>query len=180
VPLVSQGGIDDWDKASSFSSGATARRSTSSLGDSGDVVPTLRFIAVAFVSVLFALGAAKSQSADISRQQLQRMFDQMNQQSHWDLKQPLLWGYFFFNPTREPLDKAASLLAAIGYRVVGVEQVTPKTNLAPNKWRLHVERVEVHTVDSLDVRNHDLNDFARTNGIALYDGMDVGPASVSQ
>ena len=142
-------------------------------------MPVLRFIAVVFVLALFALGAPKSLSADISPQQLQRMFDQMQRESHWDLKQPLLWGYFFFNPTREPLDKAAPILATMGYRIVGVEKVTPKTISAPDKWRLHVERVEVHTVDSLDVRNHELNEFARANGIALYDGMDVGPAGVS-
>ena len=142
-------------------------------------MPVLRFIAAAFVSVLLALGAAKSLSAEISRQQLERMFDQMQRQSHWDLNRPLLWGYFFFNPTREPLDKAAPILAAMGYRIVGVEPVTHKAISGPDKWRLHVERVEVHTVGSLDARNHELNEFARTNGIDLYDGMDVGPASVS-
>jgi hypothetical protein len=42
-----------------------------------------------------------------------------------------------------------------------------------------VDRVEIHTVDSLDARNHEFNDFARVNGIALYDGMDVGPVGVS-
>ena len=142
-------------------------------------MPALRIIAVAFVLALSGLGAAESLAADISRQQLQRMFDQMQREAHWDLKQPLPWGYYFFNPTRESLDKAAPILVTMGYRIVGVEKVPLKSTSDPEKWRLHVERVEVHTVDSLEVRNHDLNAFARTNGIALYDGMDVGPANVS-
>ncbi len=42
VSSVSQGGIDDWDKAASFDVGAAPRRSTSSLDDYADVPAQLR------------------------------------------------------------------------------------------------------------------------------------------
>jgi hypothetical protein len=142
-------------------------------------VPGLKPTTVAFVAALLVLGAANAWSSNISREQLQTMFAQMQQQSHWDLSKPLLWGYFFISPTREPLDKAAHLLAAMGYRVVGISPVGRSPSPVPDRWRLHVDRVEIHTVDSLDARNHEFNDFARVNGIALYDGMDVGPVGVS-
>jgi hypothetical protein len=61
-------------------------------------MPAFRTIAVVFVLVLSGLGAAESLAADISRQQLQRMFDQMQKEAHWDLTKPMLWGYYFFNP----------------------------------------------------------------------------------
>ena len=138
----------------------------------------LKTTTVAFVAVLFVLGAADAWSSSISRERLQAMFAQMQQQSHWDLNKPLLWGYFFISPTREPLDKAAPPLAAMGYRVVGISPVGKSPSPVPDRWRLHVDRVEIHTVDSLDARNHEFNEFARVNGIALYDGMDVGPVSV--
>jgi len=140
-------------------------------------VPGLRIVTAAFVSMLLILSAADVRSTEISREQLQAMFAQMQQRSHWDLSKPLLWGYFFRSPTREPLEKAAPLLAAMGYRIIGV---TPASgNAAPTRemYRLHVERIEVHSVDSLDARNHELYEFARANGIAIYDGMDVGPVS---
>jgi Regulator of ribonuclease activity B len=140
-------------------------------------VPPLKVISVSIVAVVVALFSATSAAADISRQKLQGMFDQMQRQSHWDRTQPLLWGYFFNNPTREPLDKAAPLLSAMGYRIVGIYLAEKKSMSAPDKWWLHIERIEVHTVDSLDMRNREFNDFATAHGIALYDGMDVGPAS---
>ena len=142
-------------------------------------MPGLKPTTVAFVAVLFVLGAADAWSSSISRERLQAMFAQMQRQSHWDLNKPLLWGYFFISPTREPLDKAAPLLAAMGYRVVGISPVGKTLSPVSDRWRLHVDRVEIHTVDSLDARNREFNEFARANGIALYDGMDVGPVAVS-
>jgi hypothetical protein len=41
--------------------------------------------------VVMAVFVTTSHAADISRQKLQRMFDQMQQKSHWDVTQPLLW-----------------------------------------------------------------------------------------
>jgi len=43
-------------------------------------------------------------------------------------------------------------------------------------WWLHVQRVEVHTVDSLFARNERLTEFAAHHGLDSYDGMDVGLA----
>jgi hypothetical protein len=40
---------------------------------------------------------------------------------------------------------------------------------------LHVEKAEVHSVDSLHARNGELMAFAQENQLASYDGMDVGP-----
>ena len=42
-------------------------------------------------------------------------------------------------------------------------------------YGLHMERVEKHTVDSLDRRNGELDAFAVKHGLQSYDGMDVGP-----
>jgi hypothetical protein len=142
-------------------------------------VPFLNTAAVKFLAALLLFGAADAQASNISRDQLQSMFSQIQQNSNWDLTKPLLWGYFFVNPVRGPLDKAAPLLAAMGYRIVDISHVPNNANSRQDKWRLHVERIEIHTVDSLDARNRELNDFARANGIAFYDGMDVGSPSAS-
>lgn len=44
---------------------------------------------------------------------------------------------------------------------------------------LHVEKVEKHTIDSLDVRNKEFAALAEKYGVEGYDGMDVGPADGS-
>jgi hypothetical protein len=98
------------------------------------------------------------------------MFANMRAKAPWNVDGPLLWGYFFFDPSREKLERAAAELQGAGYRVVGIEPVQSKQTL-----RLHVERVETHTPATLDARNQELYALADRLSLASYDGMDVGP-----
>lgn len=113
-------------------------------------------------------------SQPISKGQLQSMFDSMRRDAPWKVDGPLLWGYFFTNQTPEPLRKAAVELEAMGYRIVDISE-RPDAEAAA-RWWLHVEMVEVHSVDSLDARNRELYAFASKMELNSYDGMDVGPA----
>ncbi len=102
---------------------------------------------------------------------LQAAFATMRAQGRINVDGPLLWGYFFLDPDRARLQTAAADLQAQGYHVVGIAKV-PNRNL----FRLHVERVEVHTPQSLYARDIELEAFVRKLHLASYDGMDVGVA----
>ena len=102
---------------------------------------------------------------------LQAMFANMRAQPPWNVDGPLLWGYFFLDPDRARLDAAAAELSGKGYRVVEIAKVDGRDLL-----RLHVERVEVQTPESLYARDIELEALARRLHIRSYDGMDVGPA----
>jgi hypothetical protein len=120
------------------------------------------------------VASAADASQPISKQQLQSMFDSMRRDAPWDIEGPLLWGYYFTNDTPEPLRKAAAELASLGYRFVEVYEKTEAVESA--RWWLHVEKIEVHTVESLNERNQELYALAAKMGLRSYDGMDVGPA----
>ena len=129
---------------------------------------------VAFVLVAFLSQAPTTlaQSAQrIQFVQLQSMFSEMRAKAPWDVDGPLLWGYFFLDPSAARLRRAAAELLAAGYRVVSVREVP-----GDGQFRLHVEKVEVHSPESLHKRNSELYALAEKYGIASYDGMDVGPA----
>jgi hypothetical protein len=111
----------------------------------------------------------------ISREQLQEMFDSMSQKSGWDMSNDMVWGYFFTHSSRPPLEHAAQLLAARGYTFVDIYLADKESDDDPDLWWLHVERVETHTVSSLDARNRLLYRFADEQALDSYDGMDVGP-----
>ncbi|WP_205691928.1 ribonuclease E inhibitor RraB [Caulobacter soli] len=104
----------------------------------------------------------------ISHAQLEEMFSNMRGSAAWNVDGPLLWGYFFTSPDRAKVDQAAKILVGRGYRLVEIHRDR-------GVWWLHVERVEHHTVDSLDARNAEFYAFAQGEGLATYDGMDVGP-----
>jgi hypothetical protein len=130
-----------------------------------------------YVSALLVLVTSlPAIGASISRAQLAEMFGNISSQTKWDLKKPLLWGYFFTNHSREPLETAAKELVSTGYTFIKIYLGDKKQRADPDVWWLHVERVEVHTVESLDQRNQELNALAAKFQVDSYDGMDVGPA----
>ncbi|MFC5462647.1 ribonuclease E inhibitor RraB [Massilia niabensis] len=105
------------------------------------------------------------------------MFAQIAEQSNWDMSQEMLWGYFFTNAQRQPLELAARELAKSGYRVVNIYLSDKNKPSDPDLWWLHVERIEHHSVDSLHLRNNEHASFATKWGLTSYDGMDVGPVA---
>lgn len=114
------------------------------------------------------------QAKRISLGQLEAMFSNIRARTKWNVDGPLLWGYFFLDQNLEKLKQAASELQATDFRVVGLEPVEGKAF-----FRLHVEKVEAHTPASLHARNSEFYLLADRLSIASYDGMDVGPAPVS-
>ena len=129
-------------------------------------------LVLAFVLAAVCTPAPAQGPRRIQLAQVEAMFANMRAKAPWNVDGPLLWGYFFFDPSREKLEQAASELQPAGYRVVGLSQVQGQ-----QRFRLHVERVEVHTPATLDARNQEFYALAERLGLASYDGMDVGPVS---
>jgi regulator of RNase E activity RraB len=82
----------------------------------------------------------------------------------------LLWGYFFYDTEASRLQKIASELVPLGYKLVSLEKVQGKMY-----FRLHLEKAEIHTPETLNERNEELYVLTEKYGVASYDGMDVGP-----
>jgi hypothetical protein len=101
----------------------------------------------------------------------------MRANAPWNVDGPLLWGYFFTARERQSLESASEALVREGYRLVEIRLQEKRSPSDPDTWWLHVEKVERHTIDSLDQRNALLDAFAREHRLSSYDGMDVGPAS---
>jgi hypothetical protein len=129
-----------------------------------------RILGVLIAVLIWVTGSGVAHaSGPISRAQLEQMFSGMRSSAPWDVDGPLLWGYFFTSPDRKSVDRAGEILVGQGYRLVEIHR-------KGGVWWLHVERVERHTVDSLDARNTEFYAFAKQEGLATYDGMDVGSA----
>jgi hypothetical protein len=128
-------------------------------------------LALSLVLAAWSPGAqSEAKEKMIQRAQLEEMFAGMRAKAPWDVDGPLLWGYFFNGPDRAALESIGQKLEASGYRRVALRQHPDGV------WSLHVEKVEIHSVDSLDKRNAEFYALAREAGSVMYDGMDVGPA----
>lgn len=105
---------------------------------------------------------------------LEAMFENIRANTKWQIDGPMLWGYFFTDPAAEKLQALVPVLEAQGYRFVDL--FIPKLDEGVDEYFfLHVEREELHTVDSLHERNMRLYALAELHGLTSYDGMDVGP-----
>jgi Regulator of ribonuclease activity B len=138
-----------------------------SLTRRGSLVTSALFVALPSA---FLATVARAENR-IRIEQLEQMFANIRSKTKWNIDGPMLWGYFFFDDSREKLLAAAMELGANGYRVMGVSQVEGEA-----RYRLHVERVEEHSPTTLHARNNALAAFAAKHRLASYDGMDAGPA----
>lgn len=104
-----------------------------------------------------------------SIEQLEEVFARMRAEAGWNTDAPLLWGHFFVDPDPASLERAASQLAAAGFRPVAIFQLEDSPD-----FMLHVEQVGTHSPTSLHARNAELHALAGEWGLAAYDGWDVG------
>ncbi|WP_256375286.1 ribonuclease E inhibitor RraB [Pedobacter sp. ok626] len=80
----------------------------------------------------------------------------------------MLYGYFFTNETKKPLEAAAEELKKKNFQFVKIYQSDD------NIYWLHVERKEKHNSNSLYVLNKELYNLASRYNLQSYDGYDVG------
>jgi hypothetical protein len=110
----------------------------------------------------------------IELDQLEEMFANIAEGAKWDMSQPMLWGYFFTDRSREKLESVVPALERDGCRYVAL--FVPELDEGQEPYYfLHVEKEEVHTPASLHERNAQFYALADLHGLDSYDGMDVGP-----
>lgn len=86
----------------------------------------------------------------------------------------MLYGYFFTNETKKPLEAAAEELKKKSFQFVEIYQSDDKI------YWLHVERKEKHNSTSLYSLNRELYDLASRYNLQSYDGYDVGNVDPSK
>jgi hypothetical protein len=109
--------------------------------------------------------------------QLEEMFSNIEEKTDWNTSGDMLWGYFFTHREPEKLEKAKDALMDMGYQFVSIYLSRKDNPSDPDKYWLHVAKVEAHSPKSLDKTNDQLFIFAHEFGIDSYDGMDMGPVS---
>ncbi len=105
----------------------------------------------------------------ITKNDIEELFSKMRK-AGWDMEQELAWGYFFKHETSEPLKIIAAELEQQGFEVVDINQSFPD-----EMYWLQLEKIEQHSIDTLDKTNQCFYQLARQKNINAYDGMDVSP-----
>ena len=107
----------------------------------------------------------------IPKSELIDMFAAISDQTDWDMSGEMCWGYFFTDDSQEKLKICAERLTGKGYHLVEISE----GDEPDDPLTLHVEKIEIHSPETLDQRNQELAAVALECGLSSYDGMDVGP-----
>lgn len=105
----------------------------------------------------------------ITETEIQQLFSKMAK-AGWDMQQPLAWGYFFKNQTIEPLQQLAKELTKQGFETIDINQSFPD-----KIYWLQLEKIEQHTIHTLNQQNQQFYRLAEQKQLLAYDGMDVAP-----
>ncbi len=124
---------------------------------------------------LLLLHVACEEESTMTDWEVPEMFDSISENTDWDMSGDMLWGYFFTDSDKSALERAAPALEDMGYLVRSVYLSDKESADEPDLWWLHVEKVETHSVESLEETNLMLYEFAKKHDLDSYDGMDVGP-----
>ncbi len=136
-----------------------------------------KFCILLALAAIFSGGPALAQQSHIPKAQLEEMFANIRTQTSWDINGKMLWGYYFTSSSQDELGKISVQLVSEGYHFVEVRRLDSDIFQTTPEWQLHVERVELQTVDTLSARNTQFEDLASHYKNVVYDGMDVGPAT---
>jgi len=116
----------------------------------------------------------------ITLDRLESMFNNIRENTNWDMDGEMLWDYRFIHHEPSLLEAAAEQLQARGYNIVPIYMAEKKEPNDPDKYWLHINKIEKHTPKTLDQRNDEFYLFAHDMGLGSYDGINVGPLEQEQ
>jgi hypothetical protein len=105
----------------------------------------------------------------INKQDIKQLFEKMKK-AGWNMDQPLVWGYFFKDSHQENLKRLAHQLEQEDFVIIDINQSYPD-----KLYWLQLEKIEQHSIITLNKRNQRFYQLAKDHHILKYDGMDVSP-----
>ncbi len=106
---------------------------------------------------------------------IKEIFADARREDNWDLNEEMLYSYYFVDKSVDKLEKLGLKLEADGYDFVDVFELgDEETDESTGEYLLHIDRVEIHTPESLAQRNVEFAALAQEYNLETYDGWEFG------
>lgn len=89
----------------------------------------------------------------ITEETIESFFKDLKVKGDFNYSEKLLWGYFFLGSNKGNLQKVADILHKKGYSFVDIFDAKEEDDNDLTEYYLHVEKQEIHTVETLLKRN---------------------------
>lgn len=106
---------------------------------------------------------------------INEIFAQAKEEDNWNLEEPMLYSFYFVDESIEKLEKLGLRLEKEGYDFVDIFELgEEETDEPTGEYLLHIDKVEVHTPESLAARNVEFQNLADEYELETYDGWEFG------
>jgi hypothetical protein len=106
---------------------------------------------------------------------IREIFAEAKQEDNWNTDEPMLYSFYFVDKSVEKLEKLGLKLEADGYDFVDIFELGDEETEKPTgEYLLHIDKIEVHTPESVAQRNVEFQRLADEFEIDIYDGWEFG------
>jgi hypothetical protein len=106
---------------------------------------------------------------------IEEIFAEAKREDNWNLDEEMLYSYYFVDTDLDKLDKFGEHLETLGFIPIGIFELGDEETEKPTgEFLLHIDKVEIHTAQSLAERNVEFTKLAEQFEIAAYDGWEFG------
>src|SRR6188508_3853205 len=93
---------------------------------------------------------------------INEIFDKARTEDNWNTEGEMLYSYYFVDTDVEKLEKLGLKLEADGYDFVDIFELgDEETDESTGEYLLHIDKVEIHTPESLAERNVEFQNLAK-------------------
>jgi Regulator of ribonuclease activity B len=104
-----------------------------------------------------------------------KIFADAKKEDNWNMDEELLYSYYFVDEDIEKLEKLGMKLDEEGYFFLDIFELgDEETDESTGEYLLHIDKIEIHTPESLAQRNVDFAKLAEEFEIDSYDGYEFG------
>ena len=106
---------------------------------------------------------------------IREIFETARTEDKWNPEEEMLYSYFFIDKDAEKLETLGLDLEKQGFDFIDIfELAEEESGEATGEYLLHIDKVEIHTPDSLAARNVEFQKRANEYEINSYDGWEFG------
>ena len=106
---------------------------------------------------------------------IREIFETARREDEWNLEEEMLYSYFFVDKDVDKLEKLGLELEKQGYDFLDIFELgDDETSEPTGEFLLHIDKVEIHTPESLAQRNVQFQQLADEYEIDSYDGWEFG------
>ena len=106
---------------------------------------------------------------------IKEIFNDAKTEDGWNMAEEMLYSYYFVDTSVDKLEKLGLKLEADGYDFIDIFELgDEETEKSTGEYLLHIDKVEIHTPETLAQRNVEFQKLTNEYEIETYDGWEFG------